>query len=166
MSIAQNLMQELQFESDSTRKLFEAIPEEHWDWKPHEKSMTLGQLASHLVEASSWIPGTCAEDEYVMDMESYQPWYAASKEELLDGHDKNLQAALDALGQHPDEKMTAIWRMKAGDKVVLEMPRAAVVQTLIIKHQVHHRGQLTVYLRLKDVPLPQVYGPTADNPEM
>ena len=166
MPIIDALIMELTHEGGQTRKLFERIPEDRMGWRPHEKSMSLGALASHIADSLCWTGATLAMDELVMDPGSYQPFQAKDKADLLKKFDDSLTLALSAMRGQSDENLFKTWRMKVGDKVVLEMPRAAVLRTFILSHQIHHRGQMTVYLRLLGAPLPQLYGPTADEPEM
>ena len=167
MNIIDALIQELQQESATTRKVLERVPREHFGWKPHEKSMTMGQLSSHLAENLSWCEGTMKEDVWLMDMATYKPYVAASTEDLLATFDQNLAKALDAMKGASNEHMMKMWAMKTPDgNTIFSMPRVVVIRSFVLNHTYHHRGQLTVYLRLKDIPLPQVYGPTADETQM
>lgn len=167
MAMIDALVGELQHEAAVTRKLFERIPEDRFDYKPHPKSMSLRELASHLVDALGWVDATVNLDELQIDPTQWKPFVAKSRAELLATHDANLVAALGIMKGVADEKLFAPWTMKKADgTVAFTMPRIAVLRAFIVKHIVHHRGQLTVYLRLLDVPLPQVYGPSADEPNM
>lgn len=167
MNIIDALIQEFQQESATTRKVLERVPTELFGWKPHEKSMTMGQLASHLAENLSWAEGTMKEDVWIMDMATYKPYAAANTKELLAKFDENLANALDAMKGASDEHMMKMWAMKTPDgNTIFSMPRVVVIRSFVLNHTYHHRGQLTVYLRLKDIPLPQVYGPTADETQM
>lgn len=166
MPLIDPLIAELTREAATTRKLLERVPEARFDWSPHPKSMTLGRLASHLAETFSWIAPTFEQDVMELDGEDLKPWEAANRTELLAAFDKHLAQALAAMKGQPDSKLQSIWTMKVGGKVAFCMPRSAVVRGFFISHTIHHRGQLSVYLRLLDVPLPQIYGPTADAPEM
>ena len=164
MSIANTFADELQHESVATRKLLEIVPEAHFGWRPHEKSMTLVQLASHLAEIPTWAGKALDTDEYILDMKSYKPFIATTRKEILERFDANLKSALEKLRGVPDAKMSTVWKLKKANEVVLALPRAAVVRGMVLNHSYHHRGQLSVYLRLKDVPLPSIYGPSADTP--
>ncbi len=166
--IADTLAQEIEHEARSTRAMLALVPADRFDYKPHEKSMPLMMLASHLAESLDWLVGTIRDDRWEMDEETYQPFVAGSVEELLATFDSNLAAGLEALRDASDEHMMGVWTMtnKATGAAFFSMPRAAVVRAFICNHVYHHRGQLSVYLRLLDQPLPQVYGPTADHPEM
>ena len=167
MNIIDPILQEYQQEMGTTRKVLERVPDEHWNWKPHPKSMSMGGLASHLVEGQWWAIGTMKDDVWVMDMAAYKPFIAADRAELLAAFDRNVADAVAAMTGVSDEQMMKTWSMKTPDgNVMMAMPRVAVVRAFILNHTIHHRGQLSVYLRLKDVPLPQIYGPSADEPNM
>jgi uncharacterized damage-inducible protein DinB len=161
MTKGEALSLELELESKTTRKLLERVPEDAFDWKPHEKSMTLGQLASHLAENPNWVTPILEMEEMGVDAD-YKPYLAASSAELLDRFDSNTEQAIEALKSQSDEDLMTLWRFVAGGEVKMEMPRAAVIRTVILNHSYHHRGQLSVYLRLRDVPIPSIYGPSAD----
>ena len=165
MSIAEPMAMELEQEAAGTRRILDCIPEDKFGWKPHDKSMTFGQLASHLAEALTWINPTLDMPEFVMDPEQYKPYQAADKAELLAAFDKNLAQAVAALKAASDETMIGTWRMVCAGEPKFEMPRVAVIRMMIMNHAIHHRAQLGVYLRLNDVPVPKTYGPTADFPE-
>ena len=164
MSIMDPLITELQHEAAGARKVLERIPEEHYGWKPHAKSMSMGRLASHVAESFQWLKMILERDEFVMDPAGYKPFEAPSRAALLERFDSGLKEALAAMRGRSDAEMTKIWRLKVGGRTVIETPRAGVVRTMVLNHLIHHRGQLTVYLRLKDVAVPALYGPTADEP--
>ncbi len=166
MKIIDSLIVELTQESAATKKLFERLPENKLGWKPHIKSMSLGDLASHMVESLNWIAPVLDGDEFVFDPNDHKPWSAASKEEILHKFEKKTQKALKQLEGRDDVMMMKPWRFMMGGRVIFELPRAAVLRSMIFNHSVHHRGQLTVYLRMLDVPLPAIYGPTADEPSV
>lgn len=166
MPVIDGIIQEFTQECAITRKILEVVPEEHWDWKPHEKSMGMGQLASHIAESLAWTAATLDMDVMQMDPSTYEPFLAKSRTELLEAYDKNVKEATASMQGRSDKHLFANWRMEVDGQTIFEMPRTAVLKTFIISHQIHHRGQLDVYLRMKDVPLPQIYGPTADNPGM
>lgn len=167
MSIADSLVPEMEFEAATTRRLLERVPEAKFDYRPHPKSMNLRELASHIAEAYSWTGPTMDMDVMEMDPDQWKPFVAKSKAELLSTFDRNVADALAAVRGTPDAKMMVTWSMKRKDgSVAFAMPRIAVLRGFVVKHTVHHRGQLTVYLRMLDVPLPQTYGPSADEPNM
>jgi uncharacterized damage-inducible protein DinB len=128
--------------------------------------MTLRQLVSHLVDAVGWVGATLDLDVLEMDPGTYKPYVAPSRADALSTFDRNVIAAAGRMKGQSDEHLLKHWTMRSGGKTVFTLPRIAVLRTFIINHQIHHRGQLDVYLRLKDVSLPQIYGPTADEPGM
>jgi uncharacterized damage-inducible protein DinB len=159
MSIAAALLPEFDQEMASTRRLLERVPSDRGSWKPHPKSFALG----HLAQLVSWIPGwvTNTLRESALDLAT-APGYSFQKTEtLLREFDKNVREARQALLASTDADFAVPWSLKHGDRVVFTAPRGVVVRQHI-NHLIHHRGQLTVYLRLNDVPLPSIYGPTAD----
>ena len=162
MNLIDPILLELSYEAATTRKMLERVPEAQLAWKPHEKSMSLARLATHLAEIPGWIHGILDQDEFVIGATSYTPPTASSVVEILDMFDKNVAALSEHLTNQTNERLMATWRLKKGDQVLVEMPRLAMIRTLLLSHSIHHRGQLSVYLRLHDVPLPPVYGPTAD----
>ena len=162
MSICETLAAELQQEAKTTRRLLERVPEASFGWKPHEKSMSLGRLAGHVAELPSLVVAALSGDELDFAAGGFQPFNPSSTAELVEKFDANIKAATEALKNQPDERMGEKWKLRSGDHVLFEMPRALVVRFVGLNHVVHHRGQLSVYLRLLDVPLPSIYGPSAD----
>lgn len=164
MGLSDPIIAELKHEAATTRKLLERVPEAAFGWKPHEKSMPLGRLAGHVAELPGLIPAIVAQDELDFASGDYKPFVATSAEELLETFDKAISKAMDLLETQTDEQLHKTWKLRSGDHVIINLPRAAVIRTLVLNHIVHHRGQLSVYLRLQDVPLPSIYGPSADEP--
>ncbi len=162
MSLMPAIVTELEFEGVATRKVFERIPSEKFSWKPHEKSMSFGGLASHVAESLSWAASIAEADEAVFSMKTYTPFEAKSQSELLDTFDRNLSTALAALRTISEAQEQTLWRMIVDGVTLIELPRVAVLRSMTLNHLIHHRGQLTVYLRLNDLPVPAIYGPTAD----
>ena len=162
MRMCEALAAELQQEARTTRRLLERVPEGSFGWKPHEKSMTLGQLAGHVAQLPTLIIPALTDDEFDFAVAGWKPFSPQSTAELVEQFDANISATAEALNSQPDESMGQTWKLKSGDHVLFEMPRAMVVRFVGLNHVVHHRGQLSVYLRLLDVPLPSIYGPTAD----
>lgn len=161
MSIAEAFLEQLDYEAVSTRKLLERIPTELLTWKPHEKSFSCGQLASHIVNLLAWIGPTL--ETLALDLAAdHKPWEATSGEDLVKEFDKNLSRAQAKLQGYPDSKMAEMWSLTGGGQTFFTVPRVHVVRSVIISHLIHHRGQLSVYLRLNDIPLPSIYGPSAD----
>ncbi|HEY0144062.1 MAG TPA: DinB family protein [Thermoanaerobaculia bacterium] len=159
--IAQSLLPELDLEIANTRKLLERIPFEHADWRPHPRSYTLGDLATHVGNLFNWVVMTIEQEEFDTAAPFQRPTFT-STEELLARFDTTAAKARAALAGASDETLMAKWTLRHGEHVVFTLPRVAVLRTACMNHLIHHRGQLTVYLRLKDVPLPSIYGPTAD----
>ena len=167
MSMMQGLMAEFDHEASTTRKLLELIPDAKLSWKPHDKSFTLAQLSGHLATIPEWGQAILADDHFdlVKGAEAGQPPPPATTAEVLQRFDSSI-AQFRSTAEGVDEKgLMAPWQLRKGDEVLMEMPRVACARSFIMNHIVHHRGQLTVYLRMLDVPLPSVYGPTADNPD-
>jgi uncharacterized damage-inducible protein DinB len=161
MKIIDALLAEVEQEAQTTRRQLERIPQEHLTWKPHPKSMSLGQLALHIAT----VPGNVAEIaalDVVPNPPAFQQPEAATAAELLPALTETVAKAKRALGGFDDAKMQATWRLQSNGKDLIAMPRVAVVRNIMLNHWYHHRGQLQVYLRLLNVPVPSVYGPTAD----
>jgi uncharacterized damage-inducible protein DinB len=163
MTIGQILAEELQHEAAATKKMFELVPFDKADFKPHEKSMTLGHLASHIAELPLWIGITVDMDELDFAKFDYKPSDAKTTEELLAKFDENMKKAVNALSNCSDDVMMKNWTLRSGETVYFTMPRIQVMRGMNFNHIYHHRGQLSVYLRMVNVPLPAVYGPTADD---
>ncbi len=161
-NLSHPLVAELQHEAQTTRTLLERVPTEKFDFKPHEKSMTFGELASHIVDSYSWYDATLNLEELDFATTEYTPFKAASTEDLLDTFDKSVAAAAEMLGSTADEDLMAEWTMRSGEEVIFSMPRIQVIRGMLMNHMIHHRGQLSVYLRLNDIAVPQIYGPSAD----
>lgn len=166
MSIAQTLLAELKQEAASTRKLLVLVPFDKADFKPHEKSMTLKSLASHVAEITGWWKECLVLDEldFAKSMGPAKEYH--STEDIVAWHDELVVNAEKILNNTNDEAFAKPWTMRNGDHIYFTMPKAVVVRYWCLNHLYHHRGQLTVYLRLLDIPLPGIYGPTADNPGM
>jgi len=153
---------DLSVELDATRRMLAVVPDEHFDWQPHEKSMSLGSLASHVANLLNWFTMTVTSDE--LDMEGFQPWKGATtNSELMDIFDTNRKNLENILPQISAENLTDPWTFRMGEHVIFTQPKGGVLRRMCISHLIHHRGQLSVYLRLLDVPLPQTFGPTADD---
>ena len=166
--ITQSFLQELEMEMPNTRKSLERIPEK-FDWAPHKKSMTVGRLAQHLAELPDWAVKAISLDELDLapaGSPPAQPQVATSRDQVLATFDKNLSAAKAALSGTTDEHLMKPWSLKMGGKTILTLPRVAVVRNFVLNHNIHHRAQLGVYLRLNDIPVPSVYGPSADEGSM
>lgn len=165
-SIATALIAELEHEGATTRKVLERIPPETFDWKPHEKSMTMGRLASHCAEMFGWTKETLKQDVLDFANSDYKPFEPKSTDELLAFFDEHIAVAKRILGETPDETFFTEWTMRNGDQVYFTLPKVAVMRSFVMNHIIHHRGQLSVYLRLNDIPVPSIYGPSADEGQM
>jgi len=161
MKMIDGLLAELEQEAATTRRVLERIPQEHLSWKPHPKSMSLGQLALHVATVPGNVAEMAAADTLSAPPAFVQP-EAASASELVPALAESVARAKRALGGFDDARMAATWRLQARGKDIMAMPRVAFVRAIMLNHWYHHRGQLLVYLRLLDRPVPSVYGPTAD----
>lgn len=166
MTLNETIWAELQHEAASTRKLLERIPFEKADFKPHEKSMKLRDLARHVAEISGWWKECLVNDVLDFAASDFTPKVYESLDEILALHDKHITQAEQILKDTPESEFAKPWTMRNGEQIYFTMPKAAVVRTWCMNHLYHHRGQLTVYLRLLDVPLPGTYGPSADEQDM
>ncbi len=161
MSLADALLPEFDHEITMTRKLLERIPDDRFGWKPHDKSMSLGGLATHLANIPWWGEMTLGQPEF--DTASVaRNEEATSRAQILTTFDRNASATRALLAGKSDAELMAPWTLKRDDQKIFSMPKAAVWRTFVLSHMVHHRGQLSVYLRLLDVPVPSIYGPSAD----
>jgi uncharacterized damage-inducible protein DinB len=164
MSLIDPILAELTHEAATTRRLLDRVPERHLGWKPHEKSMTLGRLAGHIAELPGWVASIVDKDEYDIGAGGYTPPTIDRVADIMAMFDRNITTATEALKRQSDARLLANWRFKKSGKLIVELPRLAMIRSFLMNHVVHHRGQLSVYLRLQNVPLPSIYGPTADEP--
>ena len=161
MAIVDALLPEFDHEMATTRKLLERVPEDKFDWKPHARSFSLGALAAHVASLPMWGTETLTRSE--VNIGSTPPPAAPpSKSELLASFDRNVTTARGELANKTDAEMMAMWSLMRGTQTIFSMPKAVVWRSFVLNHLVHHRGQLSVYLRLLDVPVPSMYGPSAD----
>jgi uncharacterized damage-inducible protein DinB len=161
MKMIDGLLAELEQEAQTTRRVLERIPQAHLSWKPHPKSMSLGQLALHVAT----VPGNVAEIaavDTIPEPPSFVQPEAATTAELVPALTESVAKAKRALGGFDDARMGAMWRLQSGGRDIMAMPRVAFVRAIMLNHWYHHRGQLLVYLRMLDLSVPSVYGPTAD----
>lgn len=162
MASVKELIAEFKQESANTRKILERVPDGKNDWTPHEKSMKLGRLASHIAEIPGWTYVTISTDVLDFAAGDYKPRIIETSEERLAFFDEQVKQSLDILEKTTDEDLENNWTMKNGDMVFFTVPKKAALRTWVFSHQFHHRAQLGVYLRLLDIPVPGIYGPTAD----
>ncbi len=159
------LLPEFDNEMANTRKTLERVPEDKLSWKPHQKSTSLGGLATHLANIPSWTKNTFEENELDIappDAPTVRLEPAKSRAELLEAFDKNVTSARAALVNASDESWKGPWSLLHGGNEIFTLPRTAVMRGFVMNHLIHHRAQLGVYLRLLDVPVPAIYGPSAD----
>jgi uncharacterized damage-inducible protein DinB len=163
MPIAESLLPEFDRETGITRRLLERVPDGQFAWKPHEKSMTLGRLAEHLAELPGWAKISIVESG--IDMATPRPpdyVPPATRAAVLAIFDRNVGEARAALNGRSDAELMAPWTLKNQGKEVFTMPKAVVLRGFVMNHLIHHRGQMSVYLRMHNVPVPSIYGPSAD----
>jgi len=166
MKMTDLFLAELEREAVPTRRVLERLPEGRPDWKPHEKSMQLSYLATHVAMLPSWADTIVNQDELDLDPSdtSNRPRELRTSRELVDALDANVAKARAALANTTDEHLMKPWRFLVTGRLVMEQPRYIVLRDSVLNHLAHHRGQLTVYLRLNDAPVPSIYGPSADEP--
>ena len=161
MSIADSLLPEFDHEMAVTRKVLERVPEDKFEWTPHPKSMSMVALATHVATIPSWGLPTLTETELDLGGQN-QNTAVTSRADLLSRFDRNVAGTRAALIGKTDAEMMTIWSLKNNGQKLFTMPRASVWRGFVLNHLVHHRAQLGVYLRLNDVPVPAMYGPSAD----
>ncbi len=165
MKIGESFLPEFDMEMAGTRKVIERVPDDKLDWKCHPKSNTMGWAANHLAELPGWVEGTFASDVWDMNPpggEPYQPPDLKSVKEIVELFDANVASARKTLASAPDEAFFQNWSLANAGETLMTMPKIAVVRTWVLNHSIHHRGHLCVYLRLNDIPVPALYGPSGD----
>ena len=160
MAIVDSILIELEQESKTTQRVLDRIPEDKLAWKPHAKSFSLGQLAFHIARGQGFLSDAVSKDTFeIGDMTQPEP---KNKKEILDAFTQSTAHAKETLGKLSDAQMMAIWTASRGGKVLMSVPRIGFIRAVVMNHFYHHRGQLSVYLRLLDVSVPSIYGPSAD----
>jgi uncharacterized damage-inducible protein DinB len=165
MSYADSILPEFDEEMANTRKVLERVPDDKLDWKPHPKSNTIGWNANHLAESVGWVEGTLTTDSWdfaPVGGEPYQSPNLKSSKEILALFDRNVAQARKAIKAVKDEDMSKNWSLLQGGKPIVTLTRAQVIRNFVISHTIHHRAHLLVYLRLNDIPVPGMYGPSGD----
>jgi uncharacterized damage-inducible protein DinB len=162
MSLTTALLAEFKHEAINTRKMLERVPTDKLEWRPHEKSMTIGRLATHLAEIPLWTNRIMDGDEFDFAKTNFSHASKESTDAIVQLFDERMAAAVQVLEAASDEDLGAIWSLKQGDHVYFTLPRKVTLRSLVFNHSYHHRGQLSVYLRLLDVSVPGMYGPSAD----
>jgi len=165
MTIAEMFLPEYDLEMANTRKALERIPDDKLGWKAHPKSNTIGWVGSHLAEIPGWVSGTLMMNDWDIAPVGGDPYRTPtlkSRQEILSLFDKNVAEGRAAIAACSDEAFMQQWSLKAGGQALFTMPRVGVIRTFVLNHTIHHRGILCVYLRLNDIPVPGMYGPSAD----
>jgi uncharacterized damage-inducible protein DinB len=161
MAMIDGMLQELEQEAQTTRRVLERVPDNQLSWRPHEKARTLGELALHV----AMVPGAVAElvgTQSTVQAPKFTDLSPTSASELIPALDESIAKAKKVLGGMDDTALMATWRMMQGERELFALPRVALLRSIMLNHWYHHRGQLTVYLRELDVPIPSIYGPSAD----
>lgn len=164
--LASAFLGELENEAKVTRSVLERVPADKFQWQPHEKSMSFGRLASHIAEMFGWTESTLKSDVLDFSTMDYKPFEPKTTDDLLAFFDEHVAKAKAIIAETSDETFMTNWTMRNGDQVYFTMPKVAVMRTFVLNHIIHHRGQLSVYLRLNDVAVPSIYGPSADEGQM
>ena len=165
MPLCHAILAEFDQEMISTRQTLERVPEGKGDWAPHEKSMKMGRLAGHVAELCGWTTAIILQDNFDFrpaGAPPRQPTVMTSRKQLMDEFDKNKAAARDAIAGASDETLQKTWSLLSGGQTIMSMPRVTFLRSFVMNHIIHHRAQLGVYLRMNNVPVPSVYGPSAD----
>jgi uncharacterized damage-inducible protein DinB len=169
MAIRDAFLPEFDHEMETTRKTLERVPEDKLDFKPHDTSMPMGRLAGHIAEMVGFTPATFQGDSFDFappGAPPTKPTVMTSRKQLLELFDKNVAAARAAISKASDGELQKTWTLLNGQKTIFAMPRVTVLRSMILNHIIHHRGQLSVYLRMNKVPVPSIYGPSADEGRM
>ena len=161
MALNQALLPEFDHEMQTTRRTLERVPEDKLTWKPHDKSMTMGALATHLATINGWAEAILGTESFDVSTAPPNP-ELKSRAELLTAFDKSVASARKAMEKASDAELMKPWSLISAGKTVFTLPRVAVLRSFIFSHSIHHRGQFSVYLRLNNVPVPSIYGPSAD----
>lgn len=162
MAIHDEFIVELEHEALNTQKILSRIPDDKLGWQPHARSMTLGKLACHVAELPRWINHILSETEFDFAKDTFDRLNASATDEIIARFEDIMEEAVKALKNTNDEAFKNTWALKRGEIKILELPRKTAVRSFVMNHLIHHRGQLSVYLRLLDVPVPGMYGPSAD----
>lgn len=164
--LAAAFLAEIDNEAKVARECLARVPADKFEWKPHEKSMTMGRLAVHVAEMFGWTKETLTQDVLDFATADFKPFEPSTTDELLAFFDDHVAKAKEILSSASDETFMTEWTMRNGETVYFTMPKVAVMRTFVMNHIIHHRGQLSVYLRLNDIPVPSIYGPSADEGQM
>jgi len=160
MKLADTMLMELDQEAQTTKRVLDRIPEDKLSWKPHPKAFSLGQLALHIASVPASVAAAAVPD--TMEAPNFSQPEPKSRQEVLDTFSKSLESARAALKKMDDARLNSTWSLTKNGKVLMSVPRIAFLRSILMNHNYHHRGQLSVYLRMLDVPVPSIYGPSAD----
>jgi uncharacterized damage-inducible protein DinB len=160
MSIAESLLMEFDQEAQTTKRVLERVPDDKLTWKPHPRAFSLGQLALHIAAGPGQIVAAASQD--TAEAPNFAQPEAKSRQEVLETFSKSMESARTALKNMDDARLMSTWRLVKNGNPVMEVPRIAFLRSILMNHTYHHRGQLSVYLRILDVPVPSIYGPSAD----
>lgn len=162
MSINTALLAELKNESTNTRKMLERVPSENLNWKPHEKSMTIGRIATHIADLPVWFTRIINADEFDFATAVFNRDTKENTEAILKLFDERIEEATNVLTSATDEILNSMWTSKRGEHIIFQLPKKVALRSIAYNHVYPHRGQLSVYLRILDIPVPGMYGPSAD----
>lgn len=160
MAIAEAMLMEMDMEDKTTQRVLERVPETKLTWKPHPKAYSLGQLAMHIAIAQGRVASAAVND--VHEFAPIPPPEPKTKKEILDAFSSGSAKAKEIVKGFDDAKMMSMWTLKRNGKVIMSLPRAGFLRAIMLNHIYHHRGQLSVYIKLLDLPVPSIYGPSAD----
>jgi len=160
MKLADTMLMELDQEAQTTKRVLDRIPEDKLSWKPHPRAFSLGQLALHIASVPASVTAAAVPD--TMEAPNFSQPEPKSRQEVLDTFSKSLESARAALKKMDDARLNSTWSLTKNGKVLMSVPRIAFLRSILMNHNYHHRGQLSVYLRMLDVPVPSIYGPSAD----
>jgi uncharacterized damage-inducible protein DinB len=160
MRLVDPLLMELDQEAQTTQRILERVPDNKLTWRPHPKSYSLGQLALHIASVPGNVSAAAAQDTF--EAPNFSQSEPKSRQEILDTFSKGLASAKDTLNKMDDARLMSMWSLTRNGKVLMTIPRIGFLRSILMNHNYHHRGQLSVYLRILDVPVPSIYGPSAD----
>lgn len=160
MTLADSILMEMEQEAQTTKKVLQQVPEDRLNWRPHPKSFSLGQLALHIASTPAGVATAAVPDTF--ERPSFAQPEPKSRKEILETFSQSLDTVKTLVGKMDDARLAAIWSLTSDGKVVMSMPRITFLRSILMNHTYHHRGQLSVYLRLLNVPVPAIYGPSAD----
>jgi uncharacterized damage-inducible protein DinB len=160
MAMIDAVLMEMEQEAQATRRLLERVPEDKLTWKPHAKSYSLGQIALHVAQLPGGVSTMASKEVY--ELPQFQQKEAETSVEILQTFERSLSTAREVLSQMDDQRLMGTWTLQNKGQVLMSLPRAALLRSIMLNHYYHHRGQLVVYLRLLNVLIPSIYGPSAD----